>query len=73
MFKSGLCFIPPPPPPPLSYVCMVMGLFLKPIAEGPKCFQSHVFAHICRILRWYHLVLKFESLLHLQPFLLAPD
>lgn len=56
-------------PAPFSNVCMVMGLFLKPIAEGPKCFQSHVFAHICRILRWHHLVLKFEDESLFQSFL----
>lgn len=58
-----------------------MGLFFfKWIAEGPKCFRSHVFTHICRILRLNHLhllrmkVKVFSDLisLHLQLFSTCP-
>lgn len=35
--------------------------FLKQLAEGPKCFQSHVFTHICWIPRLNHLLLRYEG------------
>lgn len=56
-------------------------LFLKWLAEGPKCFQSHVFTHICCIPRLNHLLLRYEGESLFQSylfctyncFLLAPD
>lgn len=68
----------------LTYcVCKGKWFVFKWPTEGPKCFLSHVFSHVCRILRLSHLqllsVTEFAStflsfsLLQWQLFSTCPD